>query len=296
MRDKQKDFLYIFIVVLAFSVFLLWLFEREVRQSLLYSSNRYAIAAIAYLITGALLTPVLSKYLRKVRESTQSDLEIENEDVRAEISKIRRQIRVESDEKLAKELASREEELRAQLADLEESNFYDENGNLIVDWVKVLSVSRRRLISETSRLSARSSTNLVAGILVTSSVIFYLLLIIFMLKPSLGDGTLESYLSFYLPHATLIIIVQLLAGFFLKLFVGNERDIQRNKNEITNIELRLAAGMMASQKAEGLLLLALKLATEERNFVLEKKEKAISRTLDESITKVSANLIEKLVK
>ena len=58
------------------------------------------------------------------------------------------------------------------------------------------------------------------------------------------------------------------------MYVRNERDISKNKNEITNLNLRLAAGNLATDSDEAKESIVSALSKEERNFILNKKEKS----------------------
>ena len=70
-------------------------------------------------------------------------------------------------------------------------------------------------------------------------------------------------------------ILQFTAAFFLKLHVSNETDIKQNKNEITNLELRLSAGMLAENK-NSKSSIAERMACEERNRLYDNKGKPVS--------------------
>lgn len=156
------------------------------------------------------------------------------------------------------------------------------------NWSKVFLTGRERLLRETVRLSARSRLNLTAGVVISSISVAYLTYFVFSSNIIIGSEKPYALISYYVPRLSLILIIQVLASFFLRMYVVNERSIQRNKNEITNLELRLAAGLLvgsSSQKAK----LADKLISEERNFVLDKKEKTA-----ESATKETSEILKNL--
>ena len=138
-------------------------------------------------------------------------------------------------------------------------------------WSKVLLTGRERLIEETQRLGARSRLNLSWGVVISSLAVAYLTYFVFF-SETIDSSKPYAFASYYGPRLSLILIVQILASFFLKMYVSNEKSIQKNKNEITNLELRLAAGLLVNSSTQKSKL-AEKLITEERNFVLDKKEK-----------------------
>lgn len=163
------------------------------------------------------------------------------------------------------------------------------------DWRRVFILGRKRLIDEKERLSARSTLNLAAGVSISTVGVMTLVYIIVNYEVPLKTEFATSILVFYGPRISLVILIQLLAAFFLRMYVGNERDIRKNNNEITNLELRLAAGMLAQNSPKTKDELALKLICEERNFVLNKREKSVplDNTKD---TSVLLNSLHNLIK
>lgn len=235
---------------------------------------KFFIVGLVVSVTIMTFYSVLKEIRRQVRLSTLSDLELENDYVREEISKIRRKLEREKNEETATLLRDKELELQEKLSASYKDNLCDREGNISTDWREALLMSRRRLFEESRRLAARSSSNLTTGIIISSLVVLFLITLIFVVKPNITREEPYSFWVFYGPRFTLVVVLQLLAGFFLRLFVRNERDIQKNKNEITNLELRLAAGMMVGSNKTKLAELAGYLIKEERNFVITKKEKS----------------------
>lgn len=189
-----------------------------------------------------------------------------------------------------KEVSDVDEEIGASVdaiddfSDAGKSNNNEEDVSL--DWKTILGASRMRLKNETKRLSARSTLNLLAGVLFSGfaiAALFYLVLQKFdFISNNLSAAEL---FRIYAPRFSVVIIVQLLATFFLRMYVKNEQDILKNKNEITNIELRMSAISLINVKGAGVAELRAELIKEERNFILKKNEKPMSQGKDEVIFK-----------
>jgi len=60
------------------------------------------------------------------------------------------------------------------------------------------------------------------------------------------------------------------------MYVTSEREITRNRNELTNVELRLTAGIIGSNSEGVMAELAKSLVAEERNFIFLKNERIMS--------------------
>ncbi|PHS76752.1 MAG: hypothetical protein COB56_05490 [Robiginitomaculum sp.] len=258
------------------------------------SSKDYVKLFAAILVAMATLLSTSIFMRRIIRRSTLSDRELEGEYDREQISIIRKKIEKEKDAETAGLLRVQELELRQKLKQSFSDNLCDSDGNLLNDWREPLLMSRRRLLEEGRRLSARSSSNLSWGILISFIVVVFLGILIFVIKP---NGDLEdsySFWAYYGPRFSLVVILQILASFFLRNFIRVEREIQRNKNEITNLELRLAAGLIAGSDKKKLSELANSLIQEEQNFVLAKRETSALST-DKYIMKQALDLAKNAI-
>ncbi len=166
---------------------------------------------------------------------------------------------------------------------------------VFANWGRILMESRIRLQKEEKRLVARNVANLAYGI--SAAVIgagFFMGAAVF----SFYNGTLQAIAwdaipLYYLLCVPITIISEVVAIFFLRLYSVSEQRIERNKNEITNIELRLTSGLMLYEQTneDNLAILANTLSKEERNFVLGKNESSAGISADkliEIITKAGA--------
>jgi hypothetical protein len=82
----------------------------------------------------------------------------------------------------------------------------------------------------------------------------------------------------YLPRFAVGILLQFVGFFFLRLYVANELDLKHNKNEMTNIEMKMIGLQVARvlRDASSKKEIVKVFAHTERNFVLKKGERTIS--------------------
>ena len=187
---------------------------------------------------------------------------------------LRQKIEAEKDKEKKKALKQQALELRQEYDSLMSENLRRIDGEFVTDWRESLLVTRRRLIDEEQRLLARNRANLSFGILmalVGVALPASYIVIVGELKPSDSFGT---FVANYWPFFTIAVIIEIIAIFFLGLYSSNERRLERNKNDLTNIELRLTAGLMLYNKTNGAKFAVLSdtLSKEESNVVLGKNE------------------------
>ena len=132
-------------------------------------------------------------------------------------------------------------------------------------WKDALINAKSVIVRENSRLAARSRGNLAVGISVAIVGVLYLLLVVFF--PSIFPSSDIAGFSDWLPRFSLFFFMQLFAVFFLRLYVGNEKRIQRNVEEITNLYLRIASGTMPLDGKGVPHSLSEKLAIEDRSKI-----------------------------
>ena len=149
-------------------------------------------------------------------------------------------------------------------------------------WGKTLIASHNRLLDEERRLLARNRANLSYGVFAAG--VGVAILIVIAILPFITDTSkipaFNNIPVYYFSSVPIAIISEIVAIFFLRLFASTEQSIERNKNEMTNIELRLTASQLLESK-DTFGSLADTLSKEERNFILRKNEtSATSETLD----------------
>ena len=176
-----------------------------------------------------------------------------------------------SDADVAERLRQEVSEIERQLMATSRSSLWSQDGTLDLDWMGVFAAARSRLEDETERLKARSRANLRWGIITALLGGIAIMIIIFWPIEKTTDNW--ELLAEYGPRLALILVIGLTSTFFFRMYVSNESDIKQNKNEITNLELRLAAGLLVGDDQKAKSDIAKSLVKEERNFILKKGEK-----------------------
>lgn len=131
-----------------------------------------------------------------------------------------------------------------------------------------------RVQGEISRLSRSGIINLSLGMMLSIGGILYLGS--FVVNVQTFD-TLEKMFVNTFPKAIFVLLIEVFAYFFLKLYKQNLDDIKYYQNELTNIESKNLAVQIAKQSNNHKLL---SLCVEEflgteRNFILEKDQSTI---------------------
>ena len=152
-------------------------------------------------------------------------------------------------------------------------------------WGKTLIASRNRLLDEEQRLLARNRANLSYGVSAASVGVGFFMVVgaTSYFNGTLQELSFEKFPFYYLLGLPIVLISEVMAIFFLRLYALTEQSIERNKNEMTNIELRLTASQLVEGKTDENKFVSLSnhLAVEERNFILRKNEtSATPETLD----------------
>ncbi len=245
----------------------------------------FSIMLVAGYVMGFVPTGILAP-----SEKARRDLATQ---LRAEQGEIRLKIVAEHDHDKRNDLVRQLGDLRKWQEALLNENLRREDGSFVTDWRESLLVTRKRLIDEEQRLLARNRANLsfgilmaLAGVVLPASYIF----IVGGLKPSDNFGT---FIASYWPFFTIAVTIEIIAIFFLSLYASNERRLERNKNDLSNIELRLTAGLMLYDKTNGakFAVLADTLSKEESNVVLGKNESAGGIGIDR-VTEILSKLIK----
>jgi hypothetical protein len=149
--------------------------------------------------------------------------------------------------------------------------------------VRQFEQSRARLAQEIASLQRRGNLNLVLGILISFlglSVLGYYLLIDKAqtngVPPPAEDPI--AFLIHYIPRLTFVLLIELFAYFFLKLYKNSLSEIKYFQNEPTNIEAKhiaLRAAFLADSETLSDKAIS-SLVDTERNHVLEKGQTTVN--------------------
>ncbi|MCN8034018.1 hypothetical protein MLF08_16375 [Escherichia coli] len=132
-----------------------------------------------------------------------------------------------------------------------------------------------RLESEIDRLNRRGGLNLAIGTIIALTGILSLAYFLYS-APDIVDGV--GFFIHHLPKLSFVIVVELFAYFFLRLYKHGFDEIKYFQNEITNIEMKVMSLKYAQEfKNEDMIKeLAMLLMKTERNFILEKGQTTVS--------------------
>ena len=129
---------------------------------------------------------------------------------------------------------------------------------------------RRRLLEEIENLNRRGNINLALG--AGTSVAGILLLGVTLVYEVSESKDLFGLLFHYLPRLSLIILIEVFAYFFLRLYKSGLAEIKYFQNELTNVEAKQIALNVAREAGDSALIgvVTTKLAGTERNHILSK--------------------------
>lgn len=156
-----------------------------------------------------------------------------------------------------------------------------------------------RLENEIQNQAKRGNVNLILGITTTLTGLGILGYSVF--NAPQANSTIEL-VSHFVPRISLVLLIEVFAYFFLKLYKQSLIEIKYFQNELTNVESKYLGVKLISGNDSGLLAeAAQKLLSTERNFILEKgqstvdieKEK-IEEKNSTKITSVLEKAIEKI--
>jgi len=152
-----------------------------------------------------------------------------------------------------------------------------------------------RLKEELNALSKRSNINLSLGI-VTAIIGLFLLGFFIIIKNTSNISGTEEFLIEFVPRISLIILIEIFAYFFLKLYKENLSEIKYFQNEITTIESKYLALNVSLNidNYEKFKEVIEQLAKTERNFILSKGQSTVDLERAKIEQQASTNIIEKI--
>ena len=230
---------------------------------LVYSS---IIIGVPFFIGNFRIRYILSLSIKENRETLWQLVGKEKE--------IRLKIETEKNNEKKQELEQQAFALRQEYESLLSENLLRRDGGFVTDWREVLLVSRKRLLNEEQRLLARNRVHLRIGIFMSLIAVSFLIFYMFFRSQYGANDGFGIFFSNPVPVFSIVAIIQSFSFFFLRLYIVGERELDKNKNEITNIELRLTAGLMMASASDNpdLTSLADALSKEQRNLVLDETE------------------------
>jgi hypothetical protein len=132
----------------------------------------------------------------------------------------------------------------------------------------------RRLSTEVNDLAKRGNLNLFLGIMTTLIGLCALGYSVFYSPETHAP---EELLVYFVPRVSLVLLIEIFAYFFLRLYKQSLSEIKYFQNEITNIESRqLAVSITSNDKNPELMSRIVEnLSCTERNFILNKDQTTV---------------------
>ncbi len=258
----------IFIAIVGVSVLF---YARKIEDEYLTDISFYFSMSAACLIFFISIANLIRLTIRSSNEEISQDLLFMfNHDER----ELRLKIIKETNKERKKYLTRQAIELEHLHESILSENLRRRDGTFVTDWREVLLVARKRLFNEYLRLLARNRANLFIGIIMAlAGILIPAFYILSGGKLNEGNGFGAFFVSYW-PYFTIVATIEIVAIFFLNLYASNERKIERNKSDLTNIELRLTAGLMLYEKVnkDNFAILADNLSKEDSKFILGKNE------------------------
>lgn len=150
-----------------------------------------------------------------------------------------------------------------------------------------------RLENEIDRLNRRGGVNLVIGAIIAVTGILYLG---FTVTNQLTMNDKLDYILHMAPRLSFVIVIELFAYFFLKLYKNGFDEVKYYQNELTNIDSKvLGIKFLKGVKNEELMGEVIKnLMATERNFILEKGQSTVSLEQEKLKNHAEKNVTEVL--
>ncbi len=236
-------------------------------------SNFFAIAIVGIsgvlVIVGLMQIRYRSRYkLDAFDEEILSNIHLKEKEFRLQVEK--KQLDDIEKTRLRQEILA----LRQEYQLLSGKILQNQDGGYVEDWRSVLLSARKRLLDEEDRMLTRNSTNLgIAILMIAVGIVFLMYATSFIARPP-SNANIWVFLATYGPTLSIVVLIEIPTFFFLRLYSSNERKIERNKSDLTNIELRLTAGLMLYEKInkDNFAILADNISKEDSNFILGKNE------------------------
>lgn len=193
----------------------------------------------------------------KVNDNKKVNIEIDESEIIKVIDQVKSKIENISNEHYFSEFR---ENLRVQI--------------LIENFQYKISGIESRVRGEINRLSKSAIINLSLGMMLSIGGITYLGIFILDAKEF---EDFEHMLMSIFPRSVFVLLIEVFAYFFLKLYKQNLDDIKYYQNELTNIESKHLAVQIAKQSSNHKLISMCveEFLKTERNFILEKDQSTI---------------------
>ena len=153
-----------------------------------------------------------------------------------------------------------------------------------------------RLDNEVESLDRRGNLNLALGI--STALAGIVLLAFFVWNPGGPNGSPMEFVQNFLPRISLVILVEVFAYFFLRLYSNSLIEIKHFQNELTNVEAKFLSLIAAThiKNENNMTDVISQLSQTERNYILQKGQTTVnlerSKLEEETISNLTKNFIK----
>lgn len=160
--------------------------------------------------------------------------------------------------------------------------------------------SLRRLSDLSVVLGSRARLTLWMGVIVCGGGIYALYLSLFkvdsLLSPDMISSNWLEFAANYVPRLSLVVLVELIGLFFLKLYKATLSEIRFVQNEITNVEMKLIALHGARSSTPDVLASIIgNLAATERNSIIDKGQTTVEIEQSRLASEADRSVLEAVV-
>lgn len=161
--------------------------------------------------------------------------------------------------------------------------------------------SEERIKTEIQNLKRRATINLSLGVTLSCAALLVFFFLVYNEKP---DEDYQKVFLHFAPRVGLVVFVELLAYFFLKLYKSTLTSVQYYHNELTNIETRKIAAIVAIKhcKEDKIWQTVEYLLKVERNVLIKDKETTMQMEMlklqaekDSSVLSSTQNVLERII-
>lgn len=161
--------------------------------------------------------------------------------------------------------------------------------------------SEERIKTEIQNLKRRATINLSLGVTLSCAALLVFFFLVYNEKP---DEDYQKIFLHFAPRVGLVVFVELLAYFFLKLYKSTLTSVQYYHNELTNIETRKIAAIVAIKhcKEDKIWQTVEYLLKVERNVLIKDKETTMQMEMlklqtekDSSVLSSTQNVLERII-
>lgn len=168
---------------------------------------------------------------------------------------------------------------------------------------KTADASLRRLGQQIEVLGSRANLNLIMGVLFCSFGLIALWMTFFVrdgvttsIAPTTGNTDFLDFAKEYIPRLSLVLIIEVIGFFFLRLYTRTLSDIRYVQNELTNVEMKMIALTVSLKRGEAKIInnVIESFTSTERNAVISKDQTSLEIEKERASSEAQERLMQTL--